>query len=733
MGPGFMGPPGRDPMKLNEKLKEPKPKTLREVPGYLWRVLKSTTARMRYIFQLVWETKHWILFLMLFASIYNGVSPVISAYISANLLNKLAIDIQNHTLDLAISALLIQFGYLIINSLWGTVYNILYRISGELITNNIKVKIMKKAKEVDISSFDKPEFYERLENANREAGMRPLQMLNSTFSIISTMISMVSFIAVMAAVLPYAPVLIIAISIPSAIVNFHFRKKNFHYMRFRSIDRRQMNYYSELLVNKDMVKEIRLFGLADRFVAGYSKVFQKYFGGIKKLIYEEGIWNFLITILSTGVNCFLYIMIAKSIIEGDGLIGNFSLFTGALGSISGGVASLISTSATIYEGSLFIDNLLAFMNEKKTIVPLLAENTSDAQNLPVARGRSVSRHCGHTIRLEHVYFRYPGTERDVLHDINLTLTAGDTCVLVGLNGAGKTTLIKLLTRLYDPTSGTVYLDGHDIREYNVEELYAMFGIIFQDFGKYAFSVTDNIVFGDISREADASQVKDAAERSAADVFIEKLPLKYDTPLMRFFSEDGIELSIGQWQKLSIARAFYSDSDFLILDEPTASLDAIAEQEVFKQFDELRKDKTTVFVSHRLSSATVASKIIVLENGCLVEEGNHQELMNARGKYYQLFSTQAKRYITTADEGLIGDTELVDHAPKQSGMGGIRAGEASRRSDGGAIRFGERPPFGGKPPFGDRPPFGDKAPHDGKPPIDPSDHDRQERKDHGGNP
>ncbi len=689
MGPGRAG---KAPWEINESLKEPKPQNIAEVPGYLWRVLKSTTARMRYIFMLVWEAKRWILFVMIFASIYNGVAPVVSAYISANLLNALKSDIGNQVIDLAIPALLIQFGYLIINSLWGTIYNILYRIAGERITNSVKIKIMNKAKEVDLSSFDKPDFYERLENANREAGMRPLQMLNSTFSIISTVISMGSFITIMGLMIPYAPLLIVVISIPSAIVNFHFRKKNFHYMRWRSIDRRQMNYYSDLLVNKDMVKEVRLFGLADRFVEGYNTVFAKYFGGIRKLILQEGWWHFGINLLSTAVNCFLYIIIAKNVIEGEGLIGDFSLYTGALGSIAGGVGSLISTTATIYEGSLFIDNLIAFMNEKKTITHTLPEGSDTAL---VKRGRSVNRHCGHTIVLEHVSFRYPGTERDVIQDVNLTLRAGDTCVMVGLNGAGKTTLIKLITRLYDPTEGTIYLDGYDIREYNIEELYAMYGIIFQDFGKYAFSVTENIAFGDIEREMAQDQIEDAARRSAADAFIADLPLQYDTPLMRFFSEDGIELSIGQWQKLSIARAFYSDSDILILDEPTASLDAIAEQEVFRQFDDLRKDKTTIFVSHRLSSATVASKIIVLEHGKLVEEGNHQQLMNLRGKYYELFSTQAKRYITTADEGLIGESELIDVAPEQSGMRGDRQARSQR----GERTPDGRPQFpGGKPPF-----------------------------------
>jgi ABC-type multidrug transport system fused ATPase/permease subunit len=232
----------------------------------------------------------------------------------------------------------------------------------------------------------------------------------------------------------------------------------------------------------------------------------------------------------------------------------------------------------------------------------------------------------------------------VLKNINVTIEPGETVVIVGLNGAGKTTLVKLLTRLYDPSSGTVMLDGYDIREYDVDELYDMFGIIFQDFGKYAVTAGENIVFGDIEREAGPEEVREAARKSGSDVYIEGLRNGYDTPLMRYFEADGAELSIGQWQKLAIARAFYSDSDILILDEPTASLDPLAEQEIFNQFEALRSDKSSIFVSHRLSSATTASKIVVLRDGRVSEIGSHRELMEKKGDYYVLFSTQAKRYI-----------------------------------------------------------------------------------------
>lgn len=634
--------------KARDKLKEPLPKNIKEVPGYLKRLLSGFFFRLFYIFRLVWEAKPWILFVMLFMAGFNGVMPVIGAYIGANLLNVLGQAIKGEITSFApiMSMLILQFSYLFVNNLVHSIYNMTIRISGELVTNHIKIKIIEKAKTIDLSSFDLPEFYEKFENASREAGSRPISILNSTFSIISTVISTASFIIILAAISPFAPLIIIALAIPSAIISFIYRRKNFFYMRRRSKDRRQMDYYNNLMVNKDMVKEIRLFGLSETFVGRYQETFLKYFSGIRKLIISEGSWNIGISTVSSVVNCGLFLYIAQKVYQGVLQIGDYSLYTGALNSISNGISTLISNTASIYEGTLFIDNMIAFMKEEQKIVPSLPEPLH------------VKRHCAHTIEFKDVSFSYPGTERMVLKDINLTLSEGETAVLVGLNGAGKTTLIKLLTRLYDPTEGAIYLDGHDIREYDLKELYEMYGIIFQDFGKYAVSVNENISFGNVAKGIISNDIEFAAHQSNADTFIDKLPDGYETPLMRYFEENGIELSIGQWQKLSIARAFYSDSDILILDEPTASLDPMAEQEIFNQFDNLRKDKTTIFVSHRLSSATTASKIIVLENGEIVEEGTHSQLMNKKGKYYELFSTQAKRYLTEIDESDVLDEDTT---------------------------------------------------------------------------
>lgn len=634
-----MGPP---PGSELDKLKEPKPKKIKEVPGYLKKLLSKFFYRLFYIFRLVLETKPPILFAMTALSVLSGILPVCQAYAGSLLLNSLASSYTNAVstgiadneawLEI-ISLLVIQFILIFAISLTNNINSLVTKISGELVANHVRTKIMKKAKDIDIESFDRPDFYAKLENATREADHRPIHIISSVFSLISIIITLISYFVILINVRPvWASVLVILLSIPGALVSFIYRKKNFRYMRHRSKDRRMLSYFSNIVTDKDLAKEIRIFGLNETFSERYKEVFRRYFKGLKSLFLKEGAWNISLSLVTSAANCILFLIIAKQVFEGKIEIGNYSLYTGALNSVASGIASLISTTASVYEGTLFIDNLITYMNEKKKIKALSE------------KALSPERHKGHKIEFRNVSFRYPGSKKDVIHNMSFTIEPGNTVVLVGLNGAGKTTLIKLLTRLYDPVKGTILLDDKDIREYDSEKLYDIYGIIFQDFGKYAVSVRENISFGQINDIPEEEKIITAARKSSSEQFIENLPDKYDTPLMRYFEENGTELSIGQWQKLSIARAFYSDSDILILDEPTASLDAIAEQEIYNRFDELRKDKTTVFVSHRLSSATVADKILVLENGRLTEEGNHDELMKKQGKYYELFSTQAKRYI-----------------------------------------------------------------------------------------
>ena len=491
--------------------------------------------------------------------------------------------------------------------------------------------IIGKAKSLDTRSFDDPEFYERLENANREANMRPISILNATFSLISAAISAVSFVVVISQLSPIAPIVVIAAALPGAIVSLIYRNRNFRYIRFHSKERRQMQYYSSLMVNKDRVQEIKILGLSDTFTEKYKSAFSKYYKGLKGLIVKEGISQIIVSFITTVANCALFVFVAYSVIFGDGRIGDYSLYSGALTSITTYVATRLTSTVTIYEGTLFIDNMIGFMKEKREIVSI-----SEHPLIP-------ERGVAHRVEFKNVSFKYPGMNRYVLKDVNLTFENSDTVVLVGLNGAGKSTLIKLLTRLYDPTEGVIYLDGHDLREYEPEALYDIFGIIFQDFGRYAETVSENIRFGDVRSEYNEADIVTAAERSGSADYIDRLPDGYGTHLTRMFEDNGRELSVGQWQKLSVARAFYKNSEILILDEPTASLDPLAEQEVFNQFSKLADGKIAVFVSHKLSSAVSASKIVVIDGGTIAEVGTHDELIALGGRYHELFTTQAKRY------------------------------------------------------------------------------------------
>ena len=624
------------------------PKGLGDLPRYLKQLLGGFFSRLFYIFSIVWKSGPAFLFLMCFIALFNGLMPVLGALISARILNELQIIITESALgaglgktaffgSMVLLLLIAFFTYKVLDKIVSRLSNAVTRLAGERVVRHVKVEIMAKAQSLDLSACDLPAFYEKLENANREAGNRPVHILSSTFSVISTVISLVGYVVILASALPLAALAITLVAIPSAVVNFIYRRKSFAYMRHRSIDRRQMNYYAELTVNKDLAKEVRMYDLGDELTGRYNTVFNRYYKGLRRLIVRENIWQISFAVISSLVSCFFFAFIALGVFEGRYQIGDYSLYTGALTSISTSVTTLITTSATIYEGTLFIDNLLSFLKEKRYTVARSENPLTPVQGVP------------HVIEFSHVSFAYPGTTRPVIDDLCLTIREGETLALVGLNGAGKTTLIKLLTRLYDPTEGTIFLDGHDLRDYDVTALRRMFGIVFQDFGKYAFSVSENIRLGDIGREADKAAIEDAARSAGAHEFIEALPHGYDTQLMRYFDRDGMELSGGQWQKLSLARAFYSDADIIILDEPTASLDPIAEQEVFRQFDELRGDKTTVFVSHRLSSATIASKIVVLEHGHLVEEGTHRELMEQDGRYASLFRIQAERYLDNSGQ------------------------------------------------------------------------------------
>ncbi|MBQ8836807.1 MAG: ABC transporter ATP-binding protein [Clostridia bacterium] len=596
---------------------------------------KSTTEHLLYILKLVYETSKFLLFGMVLISILDGVLPLLNAYIASKLINELVEVLGAKSWDAlkdVLWLLCLQFAYLILSRTATQFKSTMTSLAGELVANHIHVKIAKKTQEIDLADFDRPEFYEKLENANREASSRPITILNATLSLFSSIISTISFIITLGALNPLIPLVLLLLSVPSAIINFTYRKITYKYIKDHTTERRRMNYCSHVLTDRSFAKEIKLLNLHETFIERYKRLFGEYFSGLKRIYVRESVLHVVVYFLSISFNCLFLLFVAYKVCFDGLLVGDYSLYSTALTSVLSGVAAIVSNSSKIYEGTLFIDNMIEFMQVKSEIIPAVT---------PAATPKKGTKH---TIEFRDVSFAYPGTEKLVIKNLNLTLKGGKSYALVGLNGAGKTTLIKLMTRLYDPTSGVILLDGINIKNYDVKELYAMYGIVFQDFSKYAVTAKENVTFGDINRPFDEERFNYAVEQSGINKFLSTLPRGYDTPLIRFFDKDATDLSIGQWQKVSVARAFYKDAEILILDEPTASLDPMSEAEIFKQFDELRSGKTTLFVSHRLSSAVAADEIIVMQNGQMLESGTHKELMEKHGAYYTLFTLQAEKYL-----------------------------------------------------------------------------------------
>ena len=353
------------------------PKNARDIPRYLRELLGGFFGRFWYIVKLVWETGRWILIALSLIALFNGVTPVIGSLISTEILNELQDVIvvggigKDFWSSPVVFLIVFFFVYKILKQIINSLDTAVTRIAGEKVVRQVKLRIMEKSKTVDMAAFDLPAFYEKMENANREAGNRPLTILSQTFSIVSTVIELTSYLIILftAPGLWWLPPILFAVSLPSAIINFIYRKKNFQYMRHRSKERRQMNYYSEILVNKDVVKEVRMFDLADSFIGRYTQVFKNYYRGLRQLILSETMWHVGLGILSALVNLLFYVLIARLVFTGEIRIGDYTLYTGAVGTVATCVATLIARSSYIYEGTLFIDNLIAFMNQEQTVLP----------------------------------------------------------------------------------------------------------------------------------------------------------------------------------------------------------------------------------------------------------------------------------------------------------------------------------------------------------------------------
>jgi ATP-binding cassette subfamily B protein len=492
----------------------------------------------------------------------------------------------------------------------------------------VNVMILEKALTLDLQHFEDSEFYDKLTRARREASSRPLSLVMRTFGLVQNGISLISYGTLLIHFSPWAVAVLLLAGLPAFIAEAKFSGDAFRLFRWRSPETRKQMYLETVLAREDHAKEVKLYGLGARFLQRYRDIFARLYSADRALTIRRDAWGFGLGLIATVALYGAYAWIAVSTVRGLITLGQMTMYLMLFRQGQSAVSASLSAVGGMYEDNLYLSTLYDYLETEVTPAVGVA-----------ARGP----HPEDGIRFENVGFTYPGASEPALENVSLHLKPGASLALVGENGSGKTTLIKLLTRLYLPTSGRILLDGLDLAEWDERALRERIGVIFQDFTRYQMLVGENVGAGDEEHFEDEARWREAAEKGQASDFIASLPAGYRTQLGKWF-QDGRELSGGQWQKIALSRAFMrTRADILVLDEPTAAMDAQAEAEVFEHFRQLARERITILISHRFSTVRMADQIAVLDRGRIVEHGSHDELMALTGRYAHLFTLQARGY------------------------------------------------------------------------------------------
>jgi ATP-binding cassette subfamily B protein len=582
------------------------------------------------VLKIVWESGPHVVTAGLLFRLLSALVPVSVAWVNAQIIQTVANIVKQKAPVTSHLWWLVglEFSLALGNNIFGRLIDYFNQVLADRYTRHVSIQVMEHASRLDLQAYEDPVYYDRLERARVQATDRVLmiQLIGQLFQQAITTLSLSVGIFLYS---PWLLLLLIGCLLPAFLGESHYAFLNYAKNFRQTPAKRQLDYLRQVGGSKEAAKELKLFGLA--------QFFTDRFRSIANAILDENIAlnrrrliavSFLSTLSTSGYYGAFAWAVYRTVtgaISFDGLV----FLTQAIMGASSNISQLFSTLSSIADQALFLTDLLAFFEMKPTV-------TSKPGALPAPRP------IVEGFEFRNVSFVYPGTQREVLKNLNFRLEPGERVALIGQNGQGKTTIVKLMTRLYDPTGGRILLDGIDLREYDVDDLCREIGVIFQDFMRYEMTARENIGVGRIEFLNDDDRIRTAAEKSLADGVIRRLPGGYEQMLGRRF-EGGVDLSGGEWQKLALARAYLRDAQVLILDEPTAALDARAEYEVFKRFNELTIGKMALFISHRFSTVRMAERIIVLENGCIAEEGSHEQLMQRGGRYAEMFELQASSY------------------------------------------------------------------------------------------
>jgi ATP-binding cassette subfamily B protein len=584
---------------------------------------------------LVWETSKSGTTLLAGLTLLSASFAVASVW-----MGKLIIDavvaarsprLSGHRGD-AVSAVVelvaIQLAIMVASALVDRTLEPVRQLLGSRFGIEVNLLILRKATSLELRHFEDPGFYDKMTRARREASTRPLAMLDEIFRLARSGLTLAAYAAVLFRFSPWAALGLMVTALPSFASELCFSTKAFKLLNWRSPEARQLSYLDYVLGTENHAKEVRLFDLGPSLIARYKRLAETFESEDRALATRRSIWNVSLSLLSVGAYYACYLAAAVAAATSRCTIGAMTLYVAAFRQGRNAFDTILGAVGGMYEDNLYMANLFEYLD-----VPVA----------PLSRPRHAHPRRESGIRFEGVTFRYPDSDQRALNDVSFFVPAGETLAVVGRNGAGKTTLIKLLTRLYDPTEGSIWVDGIDIADWDAQKLRARFSVIFQDFSRFHFSLRENIGVGDLEHMRDDARILRAMQKGGADALMPLLPKGIDTQLGRTFAE-GVGLSGGQWQKVALARAFMrEEADIFILDEPTAALDADAEQALFERFKGLVRGRTAILITHRFSTARIADQILVMEGGAILERGTHGDLIANDGMYAKLFSLQAAGY------------------------------------------------------------------------------------------
>jgi len=608
---GRYRPPGEPPLTLKDRFK-----ALRNLPQF---------------FRLLWATSPKMLVANLILRFVRAAISPAMLYVGKLIIDEVVRLAQlggSHDLQHLWKLVAIEFGIVLLSDLSGRALALLESLLGDLFANQTSVRLMEHAARLDLDRFEDAEFYDKLERARRQTAGR-IGLMSQVLEQLQDSITIGLLAAGLVVFNPWLILLLAVTLIPAVIGEAHFNARSYSLIYGWTPERRELDYLRFTGASDRTAKEVKIFGLAGFLTERYRDLSTRYYLANRDLSIRRASWGGVLAAIASVGYYGAYVVIIVRTVSGQLSLGDLTFLAGSFSRLRSLLQSMLFRFTSVAEDALYLRDLFEFFDMQPKI-------QSPRQPRPFPRP------IQHGFVFEDVGFKYPGSERWANRHLSFTLKVGEKLALVGENGAGKTTLVKLLARLYDPNEGRIFLDGYDLREYDPDDLHREIGVIFQDFVRYDLTATENLAVGRIEARDDKLRIETAAQRSLANTVIEKLANKYDQMLGRRF-ENGVELSGGEWQKIALGRAYMRDAQLLILDEPTSSLDARAEHEVFQRFADLTKGKTAVLISHRFSTVRMADRILVLDNGEMLEIGTHEELLALNGRYAELFHLQAESY------------------------------------------------------------------------------------------